>query len=101
MGNYAQLLLARGETAKGLARLEEATAANGDKANDVAVELAFYWYAQGPAKERGKWLAKLKRLLVDGCGRRGGTWCRTWIGPWRMRASAGILAEEAGGGHWR
>ncbi|MCH8045834.1 MAG: tetratricopeptide repeat protein [Planctomycetes bacterium] len=67
LGNYAMCLLAAGRRKEGLEKLNEATELHASEpARDLSVELGFYWYAQGPAKERSKWLARLKKLLKDG-----------------------------------
>ena len=67
IGNYAMLLLSDGRKKEGLEKLNEATALHASEpANDLSAELGFYWYAQGPANERSKWLARLKKMLKDG-----------------------------------
>lgn len=67
LGNFAMYLLAAGRRKEGLKKLDQATALHASEpAGDLSAELSFYWYVQGPANERSKWLARLKKLLKDG-----------------------------------
>ena len=69
----------------------------------LSVELAFYWYAHGPTKERTQWLKRLKRILVDGIRSKGwvltgdveratgdGHPANSWLGK-----LAAVIADEA------
>lgn len=72
LGDYAQLLLATGKKKEGLEKLREGTSLHaGQKENDLSTELAFCWYAHGPAKERPEWLGRLKTMLKDGVRSKG------------------------------
>ncbi|MAG93400.1 MAG: hypothetical protein CMJ48_06590 [Planctomycetaceae bacterium] len=67
LGNYAQLLLASGRKKEGLEELRQATTLHADESeNALSAELAFCWYAHGPAKGRTQWLGRLKKMLKEG-----------------------------------